>query len=736
MLRVAWASSASTVSVAVFALLASLACNRVETAPRPTPSGPNILLVTIDTLRADHVGAQRAGAAETPTLDALTTQGVRFSQAVATVPLTLPSHTSILTGLYPPHHGVRHNAIFEVRDETETVAERFQAAGYATGAVIGAAVLDAKFGIAQGFDFYDDEIDERRAASSGFFERPASEVTDKALTWLAQTDRPFFLWVHYYDVHAAYDPPEPHRSRMGKDLYAGEVAYVDAQVGRLLDGLRASGRLDRTVVSVTADHGEGLGEHGEASHSYLVYESVLHVPWILKGPGVPAGQSIDEVVSNAAVASTLLELAGLPSLAKADVASAVPMWAAAPKPGSGWAYAESLAGQLEFGWAPLYAIRTGREKFIEAPRAEYYDLAADPGERANLLDGKQAPQERVAAARDQIARARTGERQLDTVAVDAQTRAQVEALGYLVPTPGAAAQGSGEDPKDVHRSAAIAYEALGAYFAGDAVGAERLAKETLERMPNSVRAHEILARLYLQYSRPADALPHAKAAARLQPQFADYQATVGIAELALGNYPAAVQAFEAAAQIDGGSAGRHLGLMWRAKVGGSIEDAAEHADAALALDGERVATWDTIGEIWESVGEYERALDVYERATKRFPADPRLQMRLAIQYARLGDDAKSVAHLGAAKESARDGRLASRLAIVYAARGEHARAEPILRDLVARNPTSAARNYLARLLRETGRESEAAQLLEFQGGPPAAPAPILDGLAPQDIPHG
>ncbi len=700
------------------------------------PSGPNVVLITIDTLRMDHVGARAGRVSETPALDALSAEGVRFEQAVATVPLTLPSHTSILTGLYPPHHGVRHNAIFEVRSEIESVAERFQASGYATAAVIGAAVLDAKFGLAQGFDSYDDDIPEHRAASSGFFERPATEVTDHALAWLERTDRPFFLWVHYYDVHAAYDPPEPYRTRMGKDLYAGEVAYVDAQIGRLVEGLRASGRLDRTVVSITADHGEGLGDHGEASHSYLVYESVLHVPWILRGPGVPAGRALDEVVSNAAVAPTLVELAGLPPLAKTDVASVVPLWTGQPKSGGGWAYAESLAGQLEFGWAPLYAIRSGRQKFIEAPRSEFYDLAADPGEQANLLDSKNPPQEKVAAARARVAEARAGEHQLSTVSVDAKTRAQVEALGYLVPTAGAAAQGSGEDPKDVHRSAAIAYEALAAYFAGDAAGAERLAHETLEKMPNSVRAHEILARLYLQYSRPAEALPHALAAARLQPEFADYQATVGIAQLALGDYAAAVRAFDAAALIDGGSAGRHLGLMWRAKVGGSIEEAAQHADAALTLEPERVATWDTIGEIWESVGEYERALDIYERAAERFPTEKRLQMRLAIQYARLGEDADSLAHLGAAKESARDGRLASRLAIVYAARGEHARAEPILRDLVARNPSGPARAYLARLLRETGREAEAARLLEIHGSVPAAPAPILDGLAPQDIPHG
>jgi arylsulfatase A-like enzyme len=416
------------------ACLALSGCNRIETKPRPLPSGPNVLLVTIDTLRSDYVGAYQAGRdTETPTLDALAAEGVRFANAVATAPLTLPSHTSIMTGLYPPHHGVRDDAGFRAAPELETVAERFQAAGYATAAVVGAAVLDAQFGLAQGFDAYDGPTPGSAAAPGGFEERKAADVTDRALAFLASAHRPFFLWVHYYDPHKNYAPPAPYRERFARDPYAGEVAYVDAELGRLITALRERGQLDGTVVSVTADHGEGLGEHGELEHGYLVYESTQHVPWIVRGPGIPAGRTVDTVTSNAAVAPTLTHLADVGVLAEADVDSALPLWGDAAQPTAGWAYSESLADQLELGGAPLYAIRRGSDKFVEARRAELYDLASDPGESTNLLETESAPSEPAERAARLVALVRTGERVAAPSAIDAETRAQQLTQGVAPP---------------------------------------------------------------------------------------------------------------------------------------------------------------------------------------------------------------------------------------------------------------------------------------------------------------
>jgi arylsulfatase A-like enzyme len=259
--------------------IAALGCNRVDLAASPDSGRPSVLLVTIDTLRADHVGVYGAVQAETPRLDALAAAGTRFENAIASTPLTLPSHASLLTGLDPPRHGVRHNGVYRLDGEIETLAERFRAAGYATGAVTGAVVLARRYGLDQGFQSYDDGTSSRRSGAGGFLERRAAEVTERALAWLAQATRPFFLWVHYYDPHHDYRPPQPFAERFSASPYDGEIAYVDTQLGRLLDGLEPGGSHRETLILVTSDHGESLGEHGESTHAYTLYDAVLRVPF-------------------------------------------------------------------------------------------------------------------------------------------------------------------------------------------------------------------------------------------------------------------------------------------------------------------------------------------------------------------------------------------------------------------------------------------------------------------------
>jgi arylsulfatase A-like enzyme/Flp pilus assembly protein TadD len=686
-------------------------------------SGPNVLLVTIDTLRADRVGAWGARGVETPTLDALAARGVLFEQAMAPVPLTLPSHASLLTGQYPPTHGVRHNAIFVLSDAAETLAERFRAEGYATGAVVGAAVLDPEFGLEQGFEHYDHEIPEARATSAGFFERPASVVTDAALAWLRETDGPFFLWVHYYDPHAGYHPPEPWKSRFAKRPYDGEAAYVDHELGRLLAALEGEGRLAGTLLAVTSDHGEGLGEHGEGSHSYLIYDSVLHVPLLLAGPGVPAGRRVAPVVANTGLAATLLRLAGLAPLAKTDVGDLSPLWEAGAA-GEGFAYAESLAGELDHGWAPLHAIRSDAFHYVRAPRPELFDVAADPRQLANLLPARRPEHAAAAAAgEERIERLLADQAALAPVAVDAETRAAIEALGYVVP------QGevvkNGADPKDVHQLADIAYSALALLFEKQYEECERVAKLGLARIPGSSQLHDILARLYIETRQLEPALAHASEAARLRPHWGDFQAQVAYVRLLRGELPEAVAAFERAVELDPKHPGAHAGVMWRRKLNGTLEDAERHAARALELGQERPAIVERVAEVWESLGEYERALEVYRRGARRFPEHAAFQMRLAIQYARLGDEQASAAARAKAGEAAASVNLRNRLGIAYAARREFARAEPIFREILSERPEEpSTRRFLARLLRETGREAEASALVaELDASGPLAPAP-------------
>jgi arylsulfatase A-like enzyme/Flp pilus assembly protein TadD len=685
--------------------------------------GPNVLLVTIDTLRADRVGAYGARDVATPTLDRLAARGVLFEQAMATVPLTLPSHASILTGQYPPTHGVRHNAIFRLADEAETVAERFSAAGFATGAVIGAAVLDPAFGLAQGFDHYDATLPEERSAAGGFHERPAAAVTDAALAWLRETDEPFFLWLHYYDVHSSYKPPEPFATRFRDHPYDGEAAYVDQELGRLLAELEKSERLAATVVAVTSDHGEGLGEHGEETHSYLIYESDLHVPLIIAGPGVPAGRRIPAVASNTGLAPTLLRLAGLPPLAKTDVGDLSAAWREGEPELPGWAYAESLAGELDHGWAPIHAIRSDAFHYIRAPRPELFSAANDPRQRANLLPSSDASHAEVVGREEgRITELLARSTAAKPVDVDAEMRSRIEALGYVVPKGDVVKTNA--DPKDVHRLAGYWYEALGALMSKEYERAEKIALQGLEKLPQSSQLHDVIARLYIETRRPQLALPHALEAARLNPGWSDYQAQVGFVYLLLGDLPQAVAGFERAHRMDPRHPGAHIGLMLRRKLGGSLEEADEHARQGLALDGEDPGVVERVAETWEFLGEYERALAVYLDAAERFPDHLRFQMRLAIQYARLGEEREARRAREKAGATAEHLDLRNRLGIVYAARREFDRAEPIFREILRERPEEVStRRYLAHMLREAGRVDEAAALAVGTDGAPAGPMP-------------
>jgi arylsulfatase A-like enzyme/Flp pilus assembly protein TadD len=702
---------------AVLCIVLGLGCNWLH-AERP--NGPSVLLVTIDTLRADRVGAYGATGVETPTLDALAARGVLFEQAMAPVPLTLPSHASLLTGQYPPTHGVRHNAIFVLPDEIETLAEKFGGAGYATGAVIGAAVLDPEFGLRQGFDHYDAEIPEHRASSAGFFERSATEVTDAALAWLADVDGPYFLWVHYYDVHGGYNPPEPFAERFEKRPYDGEAAYVDQELGRLLSTVEPQA----PVVAVTSDHGEGLGEHGEASHTYLIYDSVLHVPLIVAGPGVPSGRRVPGVVANTGVAATLLRLAGVPALARTDVGDLSPLWQDEAAAGDGFAYAESLAGELDHGWAPIHAIRSDAHLYIRAPRPELFDLATDPRQLVNLLPEHEATHAKT-VERDEarIDRLLAAAPELRPVEVDDETRAQIEALGYVVPKGEVVRNGA--DPKDVHRLADVAYRALALLMAKRHEEAERLAKAGLEKLPESSQLHDILARVYIATQRPSLALPHALEASRLNPHWGDFEAQVAYVHLLLGDLPAAVASFAKAHEIDPKHPGAHIGLMWRVKLGGSVDEAASHAARALEIAGDRAAIVERVAEVWEAVGEYDRALAVYEDGAERFPEHAEFRMRLAIQYARMGDRERSEEERLEAAHAAGSVNLRNRLGIAYAARREFDHAEPIFREILAQHPDEPSTlRFLARLLRETGRAEEAEALVaELDASGPFAPAP-------------
>jgi arylsulfatase A-like enzyme len=428
-----------------FALIVALAAALVAMAAGlaavrwARPKRPNLLLVTIDTLRADHVGVYGAAAAQTPTLDGLARRGVMFRNAQTAIPLTGPSHATVMTGLYPPAHGVRDNVVFDLPASRKTLATLLHGQGYRTAAFVGAYPVAAAFGFRQGFDVFDESFHQNPVPGEGA-ERPANEVADAAIRWIEAGDaEPFFLWTHFYDPHAPYAPPPPFRESFHDHPYDGEIAFADAQVGRVLETLRAAGKLEGTVVAILSDHGESLGEHGEATHAVLVYESTLHVPWIVAGPQVPAGKQIAERVATVDVLPTLLGLVGLPAPPELLGRDLRPALAGKRIPNDGL-YAESLFGRLNCRWAALRSWTQGNWKLIDGGESELFDLAADPHESASLASKEpermRQMQQALRAALQKMAPAGDSARPNP---ISAEQEERLRALGYTAGGGGAGA---------------------------------------------------------------------------------------------------------------------------------------------------------------------------------------------------------------------------------------------------------------------------------------------------------
>ena len=360
---------------------------RPSTQARKSAAHPNVILITIDTLRADHVGCYGARNVKTPTLDGLAGDGIVFEHAISQVPLTWPSHAAILTGTYPFQNGVQDFTGEPLSPQFRSVAQAFKAAGYRTGAVISAFVLDRSWGLGRGFDFYDDAFSAQtfERKDIGLVDRRAGESVDHAIAWLKKSpQRPFFLWLHLYDPHSPYDPPEPFRTEYHDHLYDGEIAYADHELGRLIAWLKENRLYDSALIAMLSDHGESLGEHGEDEHGFFVYNATVHIPLIVKPPARSGirPQRRRQSVETTAVAPSLLQLAQVKDQIETQFQSASLFDTKASEPVP--AYSETFYPFSSFGWSPLHAIETDRFHYIDAPKPELYDVEADPGEKDNI----------------------------------------------------------------------------------------------------------------------------------------------------------------------------------------------------------------------------------------------------------------------------------------------------------------------------------------------------------------
>jgi arylsulfatase A-like enzyme/Tfp pilus assembly protein PilF len=555
-------------------------------------AGQNLLVITIDTLRADRLGAYGYSKAHTPHLDELASEGVVFEDVVAQVPVTLPSHASLFTGLVPPTHGVRDNTYFRLDPGARTLAEVLKAQGYETAAFVSAFVLNSSFGLDQGFDVYDDEVAAGEAEIAGTIaERRGELVTRSFLSWIEKrsSDRPFFAWVHFFDPHLPYAPPPPYPTG-----YDGEIAYVDAQVGRVLETLEAKGLGKDTLVVVTSDHGESLGEHGEKSHGFFVYDATLRVPLILRSAAsLPAGERIATPVRTIDVFPTVLEALDVPvpeDTQGRSLLSLVRGEAMRPPP----AYAECYVSELNFRWAPLVALREGGYKYIEAPRPELYDLNADPGETQNLFE---TDPERATSMRSRLA---------DLVAAlpaslssrsqpDAETIARLRSLGYAAAGGESAPEGASlPDPKDRLHLWTRLEEVILHQGAGDLPKAIAAALEVLEEDPTNLLALELLANARSSSGERDEAI-------EIYRRILDIDASRPLSHVLFGN------------------------LLWQS---GDLTGAEKSFLAALERDPDFARAHRRLGELYFTRGETEKALASFGRAAEL--ADEDVETRLGI----------------------------------------------------------------------------------------------------------
>ncbi len=484
-------------------LLTIAACGRKTPAAGRShavaPERPSILLVTLDTTRADAIGPEAKGI-ETPSFNALATRGRRFRQAYATVPQTLPSHASIMTGLYPAGHELHENGRY-LAPSQPVIAERLKGQGYRTAAFVSAFAVARRFGLGRGFDVYDDDFGEGRA------ERVAKQTTDRALAYLAQRSaQPLFLWVHYYDPHYPYTPPEPYRTRFAKNPYFGEVASMDEQLGRLASAFQQQVKGPIAII-VAGDHGEGLGDHGEAQHGDLLYQATMHVPLIVIGPGVAPGVS-DTPVSIRRIFHTILDSAGIDPTNSLRLSDQEVVAAEAMKP------------FLDYGWQPQVMALKGHQKAILAGKLEVYDIVADPGETHNLADGANLPRDVRSTLKDYpIPSAESAKS--STTAMNDEERRKLASLGYVASETKPVVRTDAPRPADMVRLFEILDKASGLFVREQYAQAIPLLERILAEDPYNLDAALRLATAYSALGQDARAVEAFKRAELIAPQSSD-----------------------------------------------------------------------------------------------------------------------------------------------------------------------------------------------------------------------
>jgi arylsulfatase A-like enzyme/Flp pilus assembly protein TadD len=684
-------------AIAAAALVA--ACGR---ASPPIEPPRHLLLITIDTLRADRLACYGSTSVQTPNLDRLALEGAIALDATVHTPLTRPSHVSLFTGLLPGRHGIRDNLSPPLADSIPTLAEILRGAGFRTGGFVASVVLSAQSGLARGFDTYSDrfDLDGDDARFLNTVQKPGDRVIDEAWAWIsaasgsglqasgsgshgAVTDEPghrrgrFAAWVHLYEPHDPYDPPEPFRSRYASRPYDGEVAWSDELVGRLVTRLEKAGLLDQTLVLATSDHGEGLGEHGEPTHGFFVYETTLEVPLILRGPGIGAGRRVATTVRTIDLFPTLLDLLAVPRPPTLQLAgrSVAPALTRGDEMDEVPAIAESLTPLVHYGWSDLRAVRRSSWKFILAPRPELYNLARDPREMTNVLASNAA---RAAALRspldaelkveDRVVRDRPA-----AAGVPPDLLEKLGALGYVGGRDAGEARPSGADPKDkigdyvavssLMREGLVllrqreytasaarlrAVEARGVvsfeleYYLGRALAGSGLHREAARRFARAARRLPSYTPAWAELARSRaaggdldgamQALDEGRGHSPRSPELAELVAAVWKRR---GDVTKAAGAYEAAIALAPSDALLRIRLAELHRDAGNLPAAVARAREAVAIE-DAATYWNSLGMLLGASGDLPGAEKAFAAATGRDPTNPQFPYNLGLVYLKTG----------------------------------------------------------------------------------------------------
>jgi arylsulfatase A-like enzyme/Flp pilus assembly protein TadD len=700
-------------------------------AGAPAPAATNVVLITLDTLRSDRLGCYGSDKVATPNIDAFAAEGVRFTDAASTVPLTLPAHVSIMTGLYPPAHGVRENVGYVLDERIPTLAELLRKGGWATGGFVSAFVLDHQWGIGRGFDRYFDDFDLRGvevagAANMGAVQRDGAETVAAATRWLDEkpAGRPFFLWLHLYDCHEPYTPKEPFRSQYPGRPYDGEVAYTDSLVGEFRAALEKRGLLDGSLVVITSDHGEGLGDHGEDFHGFFVYDTTVHVALIVKLPArADAGRVVDESVSHVDLLPTILALVGVPPPENVQGRSLVPLIAGQDVQWDRPVYSESLYALLHYGWAPLRAIRTDRLKLIDAPRAELYDLAKDPGELSNLHDREPDRAEALTAALDDLRhRIESGEQPGSAKPdIDEQTLAKLRSLGYVAGQGGASVADENDrkrdDPKDrlqLHQKIMEAQSCM-AHRENDL--AKRLLEQVVAEDEAVLDAHSMLGQIAEEERHTQEAIREYRRALELNPEHERSLYGLASAYATLGRYEDALAGFRRILALKGTDARSSLAIADIYVGLKRYDDAAAVLEQAAAKGESSPYFLNKLGEVRVEQGRDDEAIAAFKRAIP--PADdfPLPHFNLGVIYEKRGDIPAAVEQYERAITlEPRSFRAQFNLGRIYAASGDVERARRLWEACLVSNPDFVQGHYyLAKLLMDTGGDLTRAEKLAREG---------------------